>query len=237
VKEICSNTFLHYREILETGLKNGYTFKTCKEYLKEEKKSDLICVLRHDVDLSPERSIELAKIENLLGIKGSYFFRTHANEYNCLSYETISLIKDIHEMGHEIGLHAEPIDILKATGYDPSLSLQMGKQLLESIIGASIVGVASHNDPTPDNNLDFFKVNSPQNLGFSYEAYDSVLNLFEKSYYITDSHPWYWRTFEKGQLTDEHNCLCSYFEESKTPIYSLTHPHMWYHKHFHRVHY
>lgn len=234
----CDYTFEHYKDILTIGKQNGYNFKTCQEYLLDQSDNKAKCaVLRHDVDLSPERSIEFAKIEHALGIKASYFFRIHANEYNCLSYEVIGLIKDIYFMGHEIGLHAEPIDINKASGFNSDLSLQIGKKILEEIISEPIHGVASHNDLTPDNNLDYFKDDKYLKYGFSYEAYDKILNLFNSSFYVTDSHPWYWRTFIKGLLTDEHECLCRYFLKNKQPIYCLTHPHIWYKKHFHRVRY
>ena len=172
-----------------------------------------------------------------MGINSTYFFRIHANEYNCLSYEVISLIKTISDMGHEIGLHAEPLDIYKATGFDPHLSMTLGKKILESIIDKKITGIACHNDPTPDNNLDFFKDNSPADYEFEYEAYDNKLNLFLNSCYVTDSHPWYWRTFIDGEITKENGCICKIFEQERPLVYCLTHPHMWYYRHFHLVKY
>lgn len=234
----CTNKFQHYQEILEMALATGYTFKSCSDYLDHTDQSgEPLFVMRHDIDFYPERSINFAEIEYKLGIKSTYFFRVHANEYNCLSYEMISLIRDIQAMGHEIGLHLEPIDIHKATGFRSQDSVRMSKQIIEAIIGHPILGAACHNDMTPDNNLDFFVRYRPQDFGMQYEAYGDDLGLFKNSYYITDSHPWHWRLFTNGQMTENHSCVCKLITSRCTPIYCLTHPHIWYHKHFHLVKY
>lgn len=233
-KENYNFLFKNYEEILRLGKECGYKFNTCEYYFRNESYGKT-CILRHDVDLFPEKSIEFAKIEKKLGISSTYFFRIHSNEYNCLSYEVISLIRDLFSMGHEIGLHAEPIDIKNATGLDEFASIKIGKKIIEEITGCSITGIASHNDPTPFNNLDFFKKNDVKKLGFLYEAYCE--KLFFNSTYITDSHMWYWRTFVKGNLTDEKLPISHYFEKDISPLYLLTHPHCWYNIHYHRVRY
>ncbi len=237
----CTFTFAHYEEMLKTGKDAGYVFMTCYSYSLLQKtitsSTQPLCVLRHDVDYSPQRSIRLAEIENKLGIQSTFFFRTHANEYNPLGYEVVSLIKDLDQMGHEIGLHVEPLDIERGAKVNPESSIRLGKHVLEEILGHPIVGMASHNDPTPDNNLRFFDHKSSKNFGLMYEAYDQDgLDLFARSTYVTDSYFWHWRTFEKGKLTDRQECLCHHFEQRQSSLlYCLTHPHCWYETHYHRV--
>ena len=67
-------------------------------------------ILRHDVDLKAENSVETAKIEHSLGIKASYYFRVvpDSDKPNC--------IKAIANMGHEIGYHYEDMSLC---GGDP----------------------------------------------------------------------------------------------------------------------
>ena len=62
-------------------------------------------ILRHDVDLKAENSVETAKIEHSLGIKASYYFRVvpDSNKPDC--------IKAIANMGHEIGYHYEDMSL------------------------------------------------------------------------------------------------------------------------------
>jgi len=60
---------------------------------------------RHDVDFSLERSLELAKIENEYGLSTTYFFLLHSENYNILGEESRSIVKQIIQLGHKIGLH------------------------------------------------------------------------------------------------------------------------------------
>ncbi len=141
-------------------------------------------------------------------------------------------------MGHEIGLHAEPIDLWASCKVDPATGVRVATDALSGLLGIRVVGVASHNDITPDNNLDFFRVRSAESLGLVYEAYDTEnLNLFDQSWYITDGHFWRWRAFDHGRLTDNSDCLCKHMDAERTPLYCLVHPHLWYRKHAHRVRY
>ena len=63
-----------YREFLEKFLDNGYAFITFDNYCNGEI-VDKMVILRHDVDLKPENSVETAIIEAQLGIRASYYFR------------------------------------------------------------------------------------------------------------------------------------------------------------------
>ncbi len=49
-------------------------------------------ILRHDVDFSVDRALELAKIENNYGISSTYFFLLHSDFYNI--FEKDSFNKD-----------------------------------------------------------------------------------------------------------------------------------------------
>ncbi|MEE0973330.1 MAG: hypothetical protein U0L34_04315, partial [Paludibacteraceae bacterium] len=62
-------------------------------------------ILRHDVDLKAENSVETAKIEHSLGIKASYYFRVvpDSDKPDC--------IKTIVDLGHEIGYHYEDMSL------------------------------------------------------------------------------------------------------------------------------
>ena len=231
----CSFHFSHYREILELGLTEGYVFKTCHQYCGEQNNEALISVIRHDVDYAVERSIEFAIIERDLAINTTYFFRIHANEYNCLSYEVLPIIRELESMGHEIGLHVEPIDAHRAMGIPAMESMRIAIRVMEEILGHPFCGIACHNDWTPDNNLSFFDARSAETFGLEYEAYDrGNLDLFYKSRYVTDGHFWWWRSFDNGVLTDNRQCLCKQFLQRHPRLYSLTHPHAWYHLHYHR---
>jgi hypothetical protein len=234
----CSLRHDHFRDIVGQALDAGYTFYTCADYAATQPREELVAVLRHDVDIVPERAPAMATIESELGIRGTYFFRVHANEYNAFSHENLAIMRDLLGMGHEVGLHAEPLDLAASCGVDPAVGVRVAAEALSGLLGVRVAGVASHNDITPDNNLDFFRTTPATELGLRYEAYDTGnLNLFDNSWYITDGHFWRWRAFDHGRLTDNDDCLCKHVEVRRTPLYCLVHPHVWYSNHAHRVRY
>lgn len=82
------------------------------------KNQNKFCVIRHDIEFSIDRALEIAKIEKDLDIKSTFTVQLRNNTYNALSEKNINLIKRIKDMGHEIGLHQNP----------PSLSLEKIKE-------------------------------------------------------------------------------------------------------------
>lgn len=178
----------------------------------------------------------MAKIENEAGVHSTYFFRVFSNEYNIFDYNTMNIILEIKNMGHEIGYHAEPVDVSKAVGISEEQAYNIGKKALELLIDDKIKGVASHREATGYNNLvDYLSKKTNEELSIEYEAYDSQgLNLFSNSAYLTDGYEWYWRTFKDGVLTNDSNCVCKKLMEGTEPIiYLLTHPNSWFTKHYH----
>lgn len=80
----------------------GYAFITFAEYCAGPRPARFV-VLRHDVDLLPEHSRAIARLEAGEGVKASYYFRAVPESWN------ESVIKAIAEMGHEIGYHYESL--------------------------------------------------------------------------------------------------------------------------------
>jgi len=97
-----------YRELLEIALQNNFSFVDFNNFflLKENGASiGKICILRHDIDTDLDAALQLAIIENSLGIKSTYFLMFRSPVYNLLSRINFSLVNKILELGHKIGLH------------------------------------------------------------------------------------------------------------------------------------
>ncbi len=90
-----------YRLLLETLLSKDYSFIPFVQYLKEPPSRCVI--LRHDVDDKKLNSLQTARLENELGIRGTYYFRMVPESFD------EGVIKQIHEMGHEVGYHYEDL--------------------------------------------------------------------------------------------------------------------------------
>ena len=106
-----------YRQLLESIKNRSYCFKAFHEYIASPISEKLI-VLRHDVDKLPQNSLVIAKLENEIGIKGSYYFRTVPESWD------ENIIKEISDFGHEIGYHYENLSAMSKTrGVSPTLTL------------------------------------------------------------------------------------------------------------------
>lgn len=93
-------SFDDYKEIIRiiqsTGLQADY---------KEALNRDKFIIMRHDVEYSVERAYALSKVERSMDFTSTYFFQWTNNSYNILSRRNMDMIKDMHERGHNIGLH------------------------------------------------------------------------------------------------------------------------------------
>ena len=99
-------TYNSYVTMLSALGKNGYVFTnyhTCDIYKR-------CVILRHDIDTSLEKAVELAKLEAQQGVRSTYFVLLSSGFYNVMSKGTREKIKEIQNMGHDIGLHFDELN-------------------------------------------------------------------------------------------------------------------------------
>lgn len=94
-------SFSDYKEILSIIKSTGRYTKNYKEALGR----DSFILMRHDVEYSVKRAYDLAKVESSMDFNSVFFFQWTNNSYNVISRRNIEMLKDMHERGHEIGLH------------------------------------------------------------------------------------------------------------------------------------
>lgn len=97
----CEFALDHYRELLEAAQAGGYRFVA---FDHEPREGDLF--LRHDVDLSLDAALELARLEAELGIRATYFLMTRSVFYNLASEEGERALAELRALGHAVGHHA-----------------------------------------------------------------------------------------------------------------------------------
>lgn len=90
-----------YKEIIKIIQETGRQALTYQDAVGKE----AFILMRHDVEYSVERAYELGRVESSLDFTSTYFFQWTNNTYNILSRKNMELIKDMHERGHQIGLH------------------------------------------------------------------------------------------------------------------------------------
>lgn len=94
-------TYEAYENMIKTIKSSGYKFYLYNEVDDCER----FVILRHDVDFDLDKAVELAQLENKLGVNSTYFILVSTNFYNAFSKSSIEKINRIKSLGHKIGLH------------------------------------------------------------------------------------------------------------------------------------
>lgn len=135
-------TYDAYRELLSLLKQHGYEIANYHNWQTKRR----CVILRHDIDSSIECALKFAALEQECGVASTYFVLLRSDFYNVLSPKSRDWLEEIHQMGHEIGLHfdemAYPAIIGNITEVKEAI-LQETK-LLESIIDFPISTVSMH---------------------------------------------------------------------------------------------
>lgn len=164
---------------------------------------------RHDVDLSVQGALALARIEADLGVRATYFLRLHAEMYNLLDVSTTTVVRAIRDLGHDVGLHFEPQwhGVTHEAQLDDAIAHDAA--ILERVIGVGTRAFSFH-DPS-----EFL-------LSCQQPTYGGKLNTYAARYqrdvaYVSDSNGyWRHRRLEDVLATPDDRAL-----------QVLTHPEWW----------
>ncbi|MBD0347604.1 MAG: hypothetical protein ICV59_00505 [Thermoleophilia bacterium] len=97
----CRFDLEHYGELLEAAKAGGYRFAF---FEREPQAGDLL--LRHDVDLSLDATLQMAELEARAGVPATYLLMTRSVFYNLASAEGERALERLRELGHRVGHHA-----------------------------------------------------------------------------------------------------------------------------------
>lgn len=177
--------------------------------LSEVYSHDSAAAVRHDIDISIEAAVDMARVEDELGIKSTYMVWPRSPFYDM--EEEQGRLNKIESLGHEIGLHYDP-----ENRHPTSLSSELPriKELrdrLEGIINRNICTISFH---MPTDQI----LRGPQYIDGMVNAYSEIL----MQEYISDSGG-RWR---EGNPIESINSIP---EEEIVQI--LTHPVWWGEKH------
>ena len=170
------------------------------------------CLWRHDVDFSPHRALRLATIEAEESVRSTYFVLLHSAFYNALEPSVAAKLRQIRELGHDLGIHIDPEAYGGRIRDEASLddALRLERSLIERFFGAPVDAFSFHN-PTV----------YPEAFSESDEV-AGLVNAYGRSIqanfsYVSDSNG-YWR----------HRSLAEFIEQSESPgAHVLTHPEWW----------
>ena len=187
----------HYRSIL-LNLKERYKFSD----FDNNSTNDVI--LRHDIDISLDYALRMAKIENELGVHATYFILFHAETYNPFNPHSTQTVKEILKLGHKIGLHYNLL-YYENNNLDPVESILNEITAMEYHYNTNINVVAAH-QPTKK----YVALDLPKHIKSTYA--DEFTNDRK---YLSESN----RNWREG-------CICSQYDKYDK-LQLLFHPIWW----------
>ncbi len=188
---------------------------------------DKFIIMRHDVDRKIKNSLKTAKIENNFGITSTYYFRMNNNVFQP------EIIKEIKDMGHEIGYHYEVLGKTKGD-YEKAIKL-FEYELAEFRRICDITTICMHGNPLSKyDNRSLWKTYNFKNYGILGEAY---LSAGDDLNYFSDTGRWNSknniRDFLYGKIKTNNKVnntddLIELIKNNKiNNLYILTHPERW----------
>ena len=165
-----------YRHLLSTLRKADYSFQRVEDFI--QKTVDRVVVLRHDVDLRNWAAIRLAKYEASIGIKSTYYFRIVQQSYSP------KIIKQIVDLGHEIGYHYE--DLANCNGdFEKAIhSFEMNLAKIRQFYPVKTICMHGSSG-TPYDNRDLWKHYKLEDFDLICEPYVSI--DYNKVLYLSDT--------------------------------------------------
>lgn len=199
-------THNHYTQLLLEAKKEYEFIEFSSNEINKDKK---IILCRHDVDLSIHEALNMAHIENEINIKATYFLLPHSEFYNLFEKSISDKVNEIISLGHNIGLHFDPIFYNVKTKDELEFWLNFEKEFIQKIFKVQ-VNVFSFHNPTEEI------------LTFDELSYAGMLNTYSKQLknnvsYCSDSNG-YWRFKRMYDIISI---------DKPTKLQILTHPEWW----------
>ncbi|MDD3323369.1 MAG: NAD-dependent epimerase/dehydratase family protein [Paludibacter sp.] len=171
-------TYKNWEKVCISFSNKGKCGKTAIEVL-DKKNTDGFLIFKHDVETSPERALDIAKIESKYMHKGSYYVQAYLLD----SDKNVRILKQIKELGHEVTYHH---DVLDSCSGNFESAIQEFEKMLNKFRqnGFDVKTVCQHGNPIKNrigytSNRDlYFKVNRDLTLEVAKLAKDSKVNHF-----------------------------------------------------------
>ncbi|WP_052500305.1 hypothetical protein [Priestia megaterium] len=169
-------TYKQYKNVLLQAQKSNYKFINYDD--KKLTSNEKIIILRHDIDFSLEQALRMAQLENSCDVKATYFIMLTSDFYNPCSLNSRSILYDILNLGHDIGLHFDEKAYATKNINELNPFILREIKLLSSIIDKKVKSFSFHRPSRDilDSNLQLDKIIN------TYED-----RFFSKIKYLSDS--------------------------------------------------
>lgn len=204
-----------YRAVLKSIDSSAYQAITVSEAF--ESPSSPFVVLRHDVDRTVQRAIDMAHIEHEVGVKSTFYFRNRTWDPQ--------IVDEIASLGHEIGYHYETLGDTKG---DMNAAIEQFEKELNSYRQVvSIETICPHGRPLSSHrSQDILSEINLSEYDIKGDAYD-LLDKYELIYASDTDRSWNTHSEKFGPINTTSD-LEMFFEHSTGKnVYILAHPGRW----------
>ncbi len=174
-----------YGRLCATLGEAGYAGLTMSGYLAPQPgaRPERFVLLRHDVESSARRAVEMGAIERAHGLAATYFFRTKPSVFRP------EAILELVAQGHEIGYHYETLG--RSFGrIDAALRL-FAEELARLRAHADVRVASMHGAPlSPWDNRDIWKKAKPRDFALIGEVYRDV-DYRDVAYFSDTGRTWH----------------------------------------------
>lgn len=187
-------TYKAYKNLIEKLKIKNYEFCDYENYEKNKKS----VILRHDIDTSLEKALEIAKLEKSLEVSAYYFILLSTDFYNINSKKSSEILKEIIKLGGKIGLHFDETKYEINTKEDYVKYINYELKILSYIFEEKINVVSMHRP-------------SKEFLEMNLEI-PNVINSYQKKFfkdfkYVSDSRMFWRENIEEIIEKDDYNKL------------------------------
>lgn len=194
-------TYEHYTEILLAILKTEFAPKLFFENPDTKK----VIYIRHDIDNDINVAFKMALLEAKAGIKSTYLVLLRSGNYNPAERVNCLLLREIKNMGHDVGLHFSLIDHPEKESINNLSDLiAEDTELLSKIIKYDVRVFGFHN-PGEESNFQI-KV-------------DGLINTYAESFFDEASY------ISESNMKWKKGCPCNFPKGiNKNVVQLLIHP-------------
>jgi hypothetical protein len=214
-----------YRRFLGLAREHGYRIVALEEWVREgqQDSADRTMILRHDVDQHPRSALEMAQIEENLGVRSSWYFRWRTAHP--------LVIAAVKERGFDVGLHYETLtrkalERGSSGGIDASLLDESRRDLraeiaaFERLFGPIRSAVPHGDSRVPGiHNGELLQNRDCGEYGIEFDG-NEAMNGRNLGYWLTD------RSSVEGGWREGVD-PAELFASRITPILCVTHPNNW----------
>ncbi len=189
-------TYDAYHNLILLLKSNGYQIANYDNWNDTEK----CVILRHDIDYDLRKSLEMAKLENKLNVKSTYFVLLTSDFYNVFSKNSIEILSEILSCGHDIGLHFDELNYPEIIGNSDEIKKKIiyESDVLSGVLNRPVTSVSMHR---PSKEI----LNSNLHISGIVNSYSN--EFFKEFKYLSDSRRNWREPAEKIIESEEYKKL------------------------------